>query len=99
MTGFAAVAIAPRDGDPEEVCKSWMNGLGAGCSIDPAQPTTLSLAGGQTMRFVKPEPGDKTGVVGVDLWAAPGTYKKFESIIICGVKWTLVDHPDQAAPP
>ena len=47
------------------------------------------------MRFVKPEPGGRTGVVGVDLWAAPGVYKKFDAMIICGVKWTLVDHPDQ----
>ena len=90
-TGFAAVEIAPRDGDPEEVCRRWMNGLGAGCSIDPAQPTTLRLAGEQTMRFVNPEPGGRTGVVGLDLWAAPGAYRKFDTLHICGVKWTLVD--------
>ena len=52
----------------------------------------LSLAGGQTMRFVEPEPGGRTGVVGVDLWAVPGVYKKFDTMVICGVKWTLVDH-------
>ena len=95
-TGFAAVEIAPRNDDPEEVCKRWMNGLGAGSSIDPAQPTTLRLSGGQTMRFVQAVPGRRTGVVGVDLWAAPGGCRKFESIDICGVKWTLVDHPDHA---
>ncbi len=89
--GFAAVEIAPRDGDPEEVCQRWMNGLGAGCSIGPAQPNTLRLAGGQTMRFVMPESGGRTGVVGVDLWATPGAHKKFDSVDICGVKWTLVD--------
>ena len=93
-TGFAAVEIALRDGDPEEVCTRWMNGLGAGCSIDTKQSATLCLSGGQTMRFVQPEPGGRTGVVGVDLWAAPGTQKKFESMEICGVKWTLVDHAD-----
>ena len=91
-TGFAAVEIAPRDGDPAEVCRRWMQGLGAGCSIDPAQPATLRLAGGQTMRFVEPEPGGRTGVVGVDLWAVPGARKTFASLDICGVKWTLVDH-------
>ena len=91
-TGFAAVEIAPRDGDPAEVCERWMHGLGAGCSIDPAQPATLRLAGGQTMRFVEPEPGGRTGVVGVDLWAVPGARKTFASLDICGVKWTLVDH-------
>ena len=90
-TGFAAVEIAPRNDDPEEVCTRWMNGLGAGSSIDDSQPTTLRLSGGQTMRFVKPEPAGKTGVVGVDLWAAPGGDRKFESIEVCGVKWTLVD--------
>ena len=63
-TGFAAVEIAPRDGDPAEVCARWMHGVGAGCSIDPAQPGTLRLAGGQTMRFVEPAPGGRTGVVG-----------------------------------
>ena len=95
-TGFAAVEIAPRDAEPEEVCQRWMRGLGAGCSIDPAQPATLLLAGGQTMRFVKPEPGGPTGVVGVDLWAAPGGYRKFDTLVLCGVKWTLVDPPGPA---
>ena len=95
-TGFAAVEIAARDGDPEEVCRRWMSGLGAGCAIDPARPNTLQLAGGQTMRFVTPEPGDRTGVVGVDLWAVPGARKKFESVDICGVKWTLVDPAESA---
>ena len=90
-TGFAAVEIAPREGDPAEVCEHWMHGLGAGCSIDPAQPGTLRLAGGQTMRFVAPPPGGRTGVVGVDLWAVPGARKTFETLDICGVKWTLVD--------
>ncbi len=92
-TGFAAVEIAPRDNDPADVCQRWMNGLGAGCSIDPEQPTTLRLSGGQTMRFVEPESDEKTGVVGVDLWAAPGTAKKFDSVVICGVTWTLVVCP------
>jgi hypothetical protein len=93
-TGFAAVEIALRDGNPEEVCKRWMNGLGAGSSIDQALPTTLRLSGGQAMRFVQLGPVGRTGVVGVDLWPVPGGYKTFESIDICGVKWTLVDHPE-----
>ncbi len=92
-TGFAAVEIAPRSDDPEEVCERWMCGLGAGSSIDPAEPATLRLAGGQTMRFVEPRVEGRAGVVGVDLWAAPGGDKKFESIDVCGVKWTLVDLP------
>ncbi|MDP6376564.1 MAG: hypothetical protein QF921_00115 [Pseudomonadales bacterium] len=96
-TGFAAVEIAPRDDDPKEVCKRWMNGLGAGCSIDPAQPATLRLSGGQTMRFVEPAPGKRTGVVGVDLWAIPSVDKRFDSMNICGVKWTLLDHPDHVS--
>ena len=91
-TGFAAVEIAPRGNDPEAVCKQWMNGLGAGCSIALDNPSTLNLAYGQTMRFVEPGTDGRTGVVGVDLWAAPGAHKRFESIEICGVKWTLVDH-------
>ena len=90
-SGFAAVEIAPRGDNPEEVCQRWLNGLGAGASIAPGEPTTLQLAGGQTMRFVEPGPDGRTGVVGVDLWASPGAYKKFESIEICGVNWTLVD--------
>jgi len=90
-TGFAAVEIAPRDVHPEEMCARWMQGLGAGCSIDPDHPATLRLAAGQTMRFTEPEPGGRTGVVRVDLWAVPP--RKFESVDICGVKWTLVDPP------
>jgi hypothetical protein len=43
------------------------------------------------MRFIEPESDEKTGVVGVDLWAAPGSDKKFDSVVICGVTWTLVD--------
>ncbi len=92
-TGFAAIEIAPRGVDPKEMCERWMRGLGAGCSIDASHPATLRLAVGQTMRFVEPEPGDRTGVVGVDLWAAPGCPRKFESIDVCGVTWTLVDPP------
>jgi hypothetical protein len=91
-TGFAAVEIAPRDVEPATLCKRWMQGLGAGCSIDPDQPATLRLAGNQTMRFVEPAPDGRTGVVGVDLWAAPGV-RKFDTIDVCGVKWTLVDPP------
>ena len=94
-TGFAAVEIAPRDGDPEEVCQRWMNGLGAGCSINLEEPTVLRLSGGQTMRFIEPQPNEKTGVVGVDLWAAPGCDRKFDSMDCCGVTWTLVDHPSE----
>lgn len=90
-TGFAGVEIAPRQGDPDEVCQRWISGLGAGCTIDPARPSALRLAGGQTIRFITPEPGGRIGVVGVDLWATPGAPKKFESIDICGVRWTLVD--------
>ena len=92
-TGFAAVEIAPRDAEPEEMCRRWMEGLGAGCSIDPAQPTTLRLAGGQTMRFVAPGPDGGTGVVGVDLWAVPGSERKFDALVACGVTWRLVDPP------
>ena len=90
-TGFAAVEIAPRGVDPEELCRRWMRGLGAGAWIEPAQPATLHLAAGQTMRFVRPGPGGRTGVVGVDLWAVPGVARKFEQIDVCGVRWTLVD--------
>lgn len=91
-TGFAAVEIAPRYDDPEEACLRWMNGLGAGCSIDPAEPATLRLSDHQIMRFVEPTNG-RTGVVGVDLWKAPSAGRKFDAIDICGVTWTLVDYP------
>ncbi len=94
-TGFAAVEIAPRDDAPQEVCQRWKDGLGAGAAIDPENPTTLHLSGGQTMRFVEPEPGGLTGVVGVDLWVTPGVYPKFASLFFCGVRWKLVEHPDQ----
>ena len=96
--GFAAVEIAPRAVEPEELCRRWMRGLGAGAWIDPAQPATLRLAAGQTMRFVRPEPGGRTGVIGVDLWAPPGAEKKFERIDLCGVRWTLVDPPSGDEP-
>ena len=70
-----------------------MRGLGAGGSIDRDEPATLRLAAGQTMRFVEPEPGGRTGVVGVDLWAVPGVERKFDELFICGVKWRLVVPP------
>ena len=89
-TGFAAVEIAPREGEPAAVCQNWVKGLGAGCHVDADDPATLHLAGGQSMRFVAPE-GGRTGVVGVDLFAAPGALRRFSSIDICGVTWRLVD--------
>ena len=90
-TGFAAVEIAPRDSDPEKICRHWMEGLGAGCWIDPNESTTLHLAAGQTMRFVEPRSDGRTGVIGVDLFAVPGCRKQFETLDICGVTWRLVD--------
>ena len=51
----------------------------------------MRLAAGQTMRFVEPEPGGRTGLVGVELWAVPGVDRKFEELFICGGKWTLVE--------
>ncbi len=92
-TGFAAVEIAPRGNDPAELCRRWRDGLGAGAFIDDAEPTVLHLGGHQTMRFVEPEPDGRTGVVAVDLWAAPGP-KKFDEIEICGVRWSLVEPPE-----
>ena len=68
--------------------------LGAGASVHPADPTTLLLAGHQTMRFVRPGEDKRTGVVGIDLWATPGAPKQFESIDFCGVTWRLVTHPE-----
>ena len=93
-TGFAAVEIAPRDSDPEVICNHWKEGLGAGCWIDPNNPTTLNLAAGQTMRFVPPTSNGRTGVVGVDLWAVPGVEKQFETLDMCGVTWRLVEAPN-----
>lgn len=89
-TGFAAVEIAPRDVDPAEMCARWQRGLDAGCWIEPKKPTVLNLAAGQTMRFVEPHSDGRTGVIGVDLWAVPGSAKKFEKLDICGVTWRLV---------
>jgi len=90
-TGFAAVEIACVDVDPAEICLRWMNGLGAGCSLVSDDPTSLQLADFQTMRFVESQDG-RTGVTGVDLWAAPDA-KKFDSVEICGVRWTVVEYP------
>ena len=42
------------------------------------------------MRFVEPGDGGKAGVVGVDLFALPGAPRKFATVEICGVRWTLV---------
>ena len=94
-TGFAAVEIASRNDDPATVCERWMNGLGAGSTIDPSEPTVLRLSGGQSMRFVEPRSNDKTGVVGVDLWAAPGGDRTFDSIDFCGVTWKLVEPAEE----
>ena len=90
-TGFAAVEIACRDIDPAEICLRWVNGLGAGCSLVHDDPTALQLADFQTMRFVESRDG-RTGVIGVDLWEAPGR-RKFDSLEICGVKWRTVPYP------
>ena len=101
-SGFAAVEIAHRSDDPAAVCKRWADGIGEGATVDATNPTLLHLSGGQTMRFVVPDATGRTGVVGVDLWAVPsggataggGTARKrFDSIEICGVRWTLVDPP------
>ncbi len=89
--GFAAVEISSRNIDPEILCRRWRDGLGAGCWIDADVPTTLHLAGGQTMRFSEPSANKRTGVTGVDLWAVPGNPKKFKELDICGVTWRLVD--------
>ncbi len=89
-SGFAAVEIATRGLDPEQCCKHWYAGLGAGCEIDGDDPSKLHLAAGQHMRFVEPGDDSRTGVVGVDLFALPGAPRKFATIEICGVRWTLV---------
>ena len=89
-SGFAAVEIATRGLDPEQCCKHWCAGLGAGCEIDGDDPSKLHLAAGQHMRFVEPSDDSRTGVVGVDLFALPGAPRKFATIEICGVRWTLV---------
>ena len=93
-TGFAGVEIAPREGAPEEICRNWLRGLGAGAQLDAEDPTTLHLAGHQTMRFVEPRDG-RTGVVGVDLWRAPGP-RRFDAIEICGVAWRMVEPPRES---
>ena len=90
-TGFAAVEIACGNLDPAEVCQHWVKGLGAGCALAEDDPTILNLADHQTMRFVEPR-DSRTGVVGVDLWQAPGS-KKFVSIEFCGVTWKIIDYP------
>lgn len=90
-TGFAAVEIACKDVDPAEICLRWVRGLGAGCSLVAGDPTSLQLADFQTMRFVDSSDG-RTGVVGVDLWQAPGS-RKFDSLVICGVRWRVVAYP------
>ena len=55
-SGFVAVEIAvdPKTGSPEAVCGRWARGIGAGCTIDAAEPTMLGLSGGQSMRVVAP---------------------------------------------
>lgn len=90
-SGFAAVEIATFSTLPETLCTHWRNGLGAGCYIDPVQPTTLHLAGGQQMRFVAVPAAARAGVIGVDLWALPGTPRPFDEIELCGVRWRLVE--------
>ncbi|MEM7077548.1 MAG: hypothetical protein AAF513_02865 [Pseudomonadota bacterium] len=89
--GFAAVEIAVKNLDPTELCRRWLNGLDAGCELDPDNPAILHLADHQTMRFV-PASDDRTGVVGIDLWRVPGA-PRFEHLNICGVQWRLVDYP------
>lgn len=85
---FAAAVIAVDD--PAAMAKKWSMGL----ECDLLDETTMQLSGAdQTVRFETVEAnGGRTGVVGVDVYAAPGKPKAFTGeIFVHGIRWRLVD--------
>lgn len=48
---------------------------------------------GSVVRFVPVGPDGREGVVGVDLYAAPGKPKAFDECSVHGITWRLVDRP------
>ena len=83
------IAVVIAVDDPETMAAKWSDGLE--CPL--IDGTTMQLTGGdQTVRFEAIGADGKTGVVGVDVYAAPGKPKAFTGeISVLGIRWTLVD--------
>lgn len=96
---FAAVEIAIEGDGQEAMAAKWSEGLScpllARDDSSSSSPPTLSVDGGaQEVRFVRSADfSGRTGVVAVDLFAAPGKPKAFREIQLCGIRWRLVDRP------
>ena len=94
---FAAVVVAVED--PHTIAAKWSDGLE--CPL-VGDGLTMQLTGAeQTVRFETLEDnGGKSGVVGVDVFAAPGKPKAWTGEIqVHGIKWRLVDRAGAAETP
>jgi hypothetical protein len=80
-TGLAGIRLAAED--PEALAERW----GRALAIAPSDGT-LALPDGSSVEVVAAAPGERTGLVGIDLWAAPGVAARtFET---AGVAFRLV---------
>ena len=64
-TGVAGIRLAAEDAD--SLAERW----GAALAVAP-RDGTLTLPDGSYVEVVGAAPGERTGLVGIDLWAAPG---------------------------
>ena len=80
-TGLAGIRLAAED--PVALTERW----GRALAITPGDGT-LALPDGSSVEVVAAAPGERTGLVGIDLWAGPGVAARtFEA---AGVAFRLV---------
>jgi hypothetical protein len=80
-TGLAGIRLAAED--PEALAERW----GRALAIAP-RDGTLALPDGSSVEVVGVAAGERTGLVGIDLWASPGVdARTFET---AGVAFRLV---------
>lgn len=88
---FAAVEIAVPGGAADAAAMATKWGEGLECPII-GDGSTVQLDG-SVVRFVPVGLDRREGVIGIDLYAAPGKPKAFSECRIHGIKWRLVDRP------
>jgi len=88
---FAAAVVAVPGGAAEAAAMAAKWGQGLACPV-LEDGRTVQLDG-SVVRFVPVGPDGREGVVGVDLYAAPGKPKAFDECSVHGITWRLVDRP------
>eukprot|EP00930_Biecheleria_cincta_P070449 TRINITY_DN58085_c0_g1_i1.p1 TRINITY_DN58085_c0_g1~~TRINITY_DN58085_c0_g1_i1.p1 ORF type:complete len:320 (+),score=33.89 TRINITY_DN58085_c0_g1_i1:51-962(+) len=83
------IAIAGNESDLQLMAQRWSNGLECPI-IDEGKTVQLD---GSVVRFVPVARDGRDGIVGVDLYAAPGKPKAFTECHVHGVRWGLLDRP------